>query len=382
MSSSSYSGSSAVYSDSSRASTPEAAAAPPPPAEAPSTEQPAAEVVVAPEAAPEPASHVEVGNNSDDDGDPFAYPINEDMLSDSSEDSSETDSSDSSTLSDEEERSKRGHVRLSCSDFSYTGCVIAFSLTAKQFAISSEAITVMFKPLRAQFDVVPSSQEMGKLIVDYLISEGYREAAELLCQESGLELPKDDIKNLDARMNIRCAIIEGRLDDALRLVKELCPTLLDENRDVRFHLMQQNLIEMIRRGEMERSLEYAQENLSNDNTLTDSQLERLEKTFALLAFEKPAESPFGKLLDQSQRQMVSTEVNGAVLRALNRPAAPRLEALLRMIVWAQKQLVTEREEDRTTAPPYSGPARYSGGASGGSTDTEAIARSLFGGTSC
>ncbi|KAK6045453.1 hypothetical protein COOONC_17043 [Cooperia oncophora] len=84
---------------------------------------------------------------------------------------------------------------------------------------------------------------------------------------------------------------------------------------------------------------------------------------------------------------VSTEVNGAVLRALNRPAAPRLEALLRMIVWAQKQLVTDREEDRTTttttAPPYSSTSgRYAGGASGGSTDTNAIARSLFGGTSC
>ncbi|PIO77677.1 hypothetical protein TELCIR_00161 [Teladorsagia circumcincta] len=279
-SSSSYSGSSAVYSDSSRASTPEAGA--PPPAEAASTDQPTEAVTSEP--APEPASHVEVENNSDDGRDPFAYPI----------------------------------------------------------------------------------------------------AAELLCQESGLELPKDDIKNLDARMNIRCAIIEGRLDDALQLVKELCPTLLDENREVRFHLMQQNLIEMIRRGEMEKSLEYAQENLSNDNTLTDSQLERLEKTFALLAFEKPAESPFGKLLDQSQRQMVSTEVNGAVLRALNRPAAPRLEALLRMIVWAQKQLVTDREEvvERPSTLPYSSSARYPGGGSGGSTDTNTIARSLFGGTSC
>ncbi|RCN39116.1 LisH protein [Ancylostoma caninum] len=229
---------------------------------------------------------------------------------------------------------------------------------------------------------IPSSQEMGKLIVDYLISEGYREAAELLCQESGLELPKDDIKNLDARMNIRCAIIEGRLEDALRLVKELCPTLLDENREVRFHLMQQNIIEMIRRGEMEKSLDYAQENLSNDPTLTDSQLDRLEKTFALLAFEKPAESPFGKLLDQSQRQMVSTEVNGAVLRALNRPAAPRLEALLRMIVWAQKQLVTDRDEDRSTAPPYPGAGRFGGASSSASADTNTIARALFGGTSC
>uniref|UniRef100_A0A158PC87 CTLH domain-containing protein n=1 Tax=Angiostrongylus cantonensis TaxID=6313 RepID=A0A158PC87_ANGCA len=265
----------------------------------------------------------------------------------------------------------------------------------------------------AKPETSPSSQEMGKLIVDYLISEGYREvtsvllnylqqnvvivvvyvallipmnlfleAAELLCQESGLELPKDDIKNLDARMNIRCAIIEGRLEDALRLVKELCPTLLDENREVRFHLMQQNLIEMIRRGEMEKSLEYAQENLSNDNMLTDTQLERLEKTFALLAFEKPSESPFGKLLDQSQRQMVSTEVNGAVLRALNRPAAPRLEALLRMIVWAQKQLITEREDDKTSVPPYPNAGRYGMPTSGPSSDTNTIARTLFGGTSC
>ncbi|VDM79636.1 unnamed protein product [Strongylus vulgaris] len=133
---------------------------------------------------------------------------------------------------------------------------------------------------------------------------------------------------------------------------------------------------------MEKSLDYAQENLSNDPNLTDSQLDRLEKTFALLAFEKPAESPFGKLLDQSQRQMVSTEVNGAVLRALNRPAAPRLEALLRMIVWAQKQLVTERDEDRNAAPPYPGAGRFGGAGTGASADTNTIARALFGGTSC
>ncbi|KAK5975174.1 hypothetical protein GCK32_011321 [Trichostrongylus colubriformis] len=51
--------------------------------------------------------------------------------------------------------------------------------------------------------------------------------------------------------------------------------------------MQPNLIEIIRRGEMEKSLKYAQENLSNDNTLTDSQLERLEKTFALWHSRNP-----------------------------------------------------------------------------------------------
>ncbi|KAJ1362193.1 Glucose-induced degradation complex subunit [Parelaphostrongylus tenuis] len=332
-SSSSYSGSSAVYSDSSRSTTPEPDG--PPVVSVAASDPSRGDVVDVP-----PEQVVARGDGDDhstSDEDPFAYSShNDDIASDTTHDSSEDDSNDSSSLSD-----------------------------------VTDEIT---KPKR---ESTPSSQEMGKLIVDYLISEGYREAAELLCQESGLELPKDDIKNLDARMNIRCAIIEGRLEDALRLVKELCPTLLEENREVRFHLMQQNLIEMIRRGEMEKSLEYAQENLSNDSMLTDSQLDRLEKTFALLAFEKPSESPFGKLLDQSQRQMVSTEVNGAVLRALNRPAAPRLEALLRMIVWAQKQLITERDDEKTSAPPYPNTGRYGMPSSGPSTDTNTIARTLL-----
>lgn len=59
-----------------------------------------------------------------------------------------------------------------------------------------------------------SNNEFSAVLIIYM----FLQAAELLCQESGLELPKDDIKNLDARMNIRCAIIEGRLEDALRLV--------------------------------------------------------------------------------------------------------------------------------------------------------------------
>ncbi|KJH53622.1 LisH [Dictyocaulus viviparus] len=348
-SSSSYSGSSAVYSDSSRASSPDPVA----PVETNVAESAPLENLVI-EAPSESAPHIDVDRHSTSDDDPFAYSSqNDDIASDSTQDSSEDDSNDTSSLDEDiDEGNKR---------------------------VNYERQSWVFL---ANLDTSPSSQEMGKLIVDYLISEGYREAAELLCQESGLELPKDDIKNLDARMNIRCAIIEGRLEDALRMVKELCPTLLEENREVRFHLMQQNLIEMIRNGEMEKSLEYAQENLSNDNMLTDSQLDRLEKTFALLAFEKPSDSPFGKLLDQSQRQMVSTEVNGAVLRAMNRPAAPRLEALLRMIVWAQKQLITERDDEKTAGPPYPNAGRYGVASSTPSSDTNTIARTLFGGTSC
>ncbi|EYC39025.1 hypothetical protein Y032_0680g1467 [Ancylostoma ceylanicum] len=95
----------------------------------------------------------------------------------------------------------------------------------------------------------------------------------------------------------------------------------------------------------------------------------------------PQEAPAGEPAPEAVAH-VSTEVNGAVLRALNRPAAPRLEALLRMIVWAQKQLVTERDEDRSTAPPYPGAGRFGGASTSASADTNTIARALFGGTSC
>ncbi|KHJ85998.1 hypothetical protein OESDEN_14264 [Oesophagostomum dentatum] len=115
---------------------------------------------------------------------------------------------------------------------------------------------------------------------------------------------------------------------------------------------------------------------SSDDDVTDSTStseDSDEKNRRKLGFQAKPKPPLSA---------VSTEVNGAVLRALNRPAAPRLEALLRMIVWAQKQLVTERDEDRNAAPPYPGAGRFGGAGTGSSADTNTIARALFGGTSC
>lgn len=56
---------------------------------------------------------------------------------------------------------------------------------------------------------------MKNLVVDYLICEGYREAAELLCTDAAIPFPKDAVENLDARMAIRDAIIGGRVSVCL-----------------------------------------------------------------------------------------------------------------------------------------------------------------------
>lgn len=52
---------------------------------------------------------------------------------------------------------------------------------------------------------------MKFLVLDYLISQGYREAAEYLCEDASIPFPRDAIENLDQRMRIRDDIIEGKV---------------------------------------------------------------------------------------------------------------------------------------------------------------------------
>lgn len=68
-------------------------------------------------------------------------------------------------------------------------------------------------------------------------------------------------------------------------------------------------------------------------------LSELERTLALLAFEKPQNSPFADLLEQAQRQKVASELNEAILKAENQEhTRPKMVSILKLIVWAQAEL--------------------------------------------
>lgn len=68
-------------------------------------------------------------------------------------------------------------------------------------------------------------------------------------------------------------------------------------------------------------------------------LHELERTLALLAFEKPEQSPFYDLLEQSHRQKVASELNAAILKQENHEhTSPRIANLLKLILWAQSEL--------------------------------------------
>lgn len=180
-------------------------------------------------------------------------------------------------------------------------------------------------------------EDMNKLIMNFLVTEGYVDAAEKFQLESGTE-PDTDLGTITDRVAVRKALQNGNVEDAIEKVNDLNPEILDMNPQLFFHLQQQRLIELIRNGKLEEALEFAQEELAPRGEENRVFLEEVERTVALLAFEDPSTSPFGDILDISQRQKTASELNAAILTSQSHEKDPKLPSLLKMLIWAQNQL--------------------------------------------
>ncbi|CAN4084007.1 unnamed protein product [Withania somnifera] len=173
--------------------------------------------------------------------------------------------------------------------------------------------------------------------MNFLVTEGYVEAAEKFRIESGTD-PDIDLATITDRMAVKKAVQSGNVEDAIEKVNDLNPEILDTNPQLFFHLQQQRLIELIRNGKIEEALEFAQEELAPRGEENQTFLEDLEKTVALLAFEDVSKCPVGELLDVSQRLKTASEVNAAILTSQSHEKDPKLPSLLKMLIWAQNQL--------------------------------------------
>lgn len=180
-------------------------------------------------------------------------------------------------------------------------------------------------------------EDMNKLVMNFLVTEGYVEAAEKFQMESATE-PDIDLGTITDRMAVRKAVQCGNVEDAIEKVNDLNPEILDTNPQLFFHLQQQRLIELIRSGKVEEALEFAQEELAPRGEENHAFLEELERTVALLAFEDTSTCPVGELLDISQRQKTASELNAAILTIQSHEKDPKLPRLLKMLIWAQNQL--------------------------------------------
>ncbi|KAI3868680.1 hypothetical protein MKX03_007480 [Papaver bracteatum] len=186
-------------------------------------------------------------------------------------------------------------------------------------------------------DVKIRKEDMNKLVMNFLVTEGFVEAAEKFKMESGTE-PDIDLATITDRIAVKKAVQCGNIDDAIEKVNDLNPEILDTNPQLFFHLQQQRLIELIRNGKVEEALEFAQEELAPRGEENQTFLEELERTVSLLAFEDFSKCPVGELLDISQRLKTASEVNAAILTSQSHEKDPKLPSLLKMLIWAQNQL--------------------------------------------
>ncbi|TYH53287.1 hypothetical protein ES332_D09G089400v1 [Gossypium tomentosum] len=206
----------------------------------------------------------------------------------------------------------------------------------EQMATSKKVITREEWEKRLN-DVKIRKEDMNKLVMNFLVTEGYVEAAEKFQMESGTE-PDIDLATITDRMAVKKAVQSGNVEDAIEKVNDLNPEILDTNPQLFFHLQQQRLIELIRNGKIEEALEFAQEELAPRGEENQSFLEELERTVLLLAFEDVSNCPVGELLDISQRLKTASEVNAAILTSQSHEKDPKLPSLLKMLIWAQNQL--------------------------------------------
>eukprot|EP00090_Calanus_glacialis_P033268 TRINITY_DN5519_c0_g1_i5.p2 TRINITY_DN5519_c0_g1~~TRINITY_DN5519_c0_g1_i5.p2 ORF type:complete len:247 (+),score=119.55 TRINITY_DN5519_c0_g1_i5:115-855(+) len=191
-------------------------------------------------------------------------------------------------------------------------------------------------------DIKVPRAAMNKLVMNYLVMEGFKDAAERFQEEAGIS-PGQDLGMLDNRINIRDSIQAGKIEEAISLVNQLHPQLLDNDRYLLFHLQQQHLIELIREQKIEEALQYAAEHLAERGEEDSTVLQELERTLALLAFDDPASCPFADLLTPAHRQQVASKLNAAILMAEHADSTQsKLAVSLKMLLWAQDELDKKR----------------------------------------
>mmetsp|Transcript_67369 Transcript_67369/g.140371 ORF Transcript_67369/g.140371 Transcript_67369/m.140371 type:complete len:279 (+) Transcript_67369:98-934(+) len=198
-----------------------------------------------------------------------------------------------------------------------------------------------------------SKEDLDRLVMNFLIIEGYKDTAENFSREATID-PGVDLSAISDRMQIRAALHSGDVDTAIERVNDLNPEILETNTGLLFHLQQQRLIEMIRQGQVKEALEFVQDELPSLCEENSAFLGELESTLALLAFETipcdgipPAVSDpdvpipppeLLELLEPLHRHKTASELNAAILASQAQEKESKLPMLLKMLVWAQDQL--------------------------------------------
>ena len=180
-------------------------------------------------------------------------------------------------------------------------------------------------------------EEMNKLVLNYLIIEGHKEAVEKFINETNTKVDFDYIL-LEKRQKIRNLIINGKIDSAVNEINDINIEILEKNPSLHFELQKQKLIEIIKQNKIDESIYFAQNILFPITSNDPSLLSELEKIMSLLAFDDISNSPFKEYQTHEQLKKLSSTVNLQILAFMMQPTDLVLPMVIKLLKFSQNEL--------------------------------------------
>ncbi|CAL9105215.1 unnamed protein product [Musa textilis] len=196
-------------------------------------------------------------------------------------------------------------------------------------------------------DVRIREVDVNKLVMNYLVTEGYAETADKFRIESGTE-PDVDLATVFERRAVLSAVESCYVKEATEKLNSLDPMILVMNPQIGFRLQHQRMIEMIRAGEMKMALLYGANEIFpgiENNVILFSIFSclvclALENYVFLIDFLKEfmRTTVLFPRLGPAQRLKLVSQVNAAILTSQNHEKEPKLPTLLKMLICIQNEL--------------------------------------------
>lgn len=234
-----------------------------------------------------------------------------------------------------------------------------------------------------------SKQDLNSLVMNYLIVEGYQDAAKKFAQEAKINLaspsyglapvsgiyattsatvtssaPSDSsisqqqqqdinsqyLASVHDRMVIKSLIQTGQIQKAIEKINDMDPELLDTHGELHFSLLRLQLIELIRicnastsstgvAADITPALEFATSHLARRAPANPKFLADLERTMALLCFPPDNLVPqLRDLMDLKLRQTVARDVNTTLLKGQGISGESKIAGLVKLWGWAEHEL--------------------------------------------
>lgn len=185
--------------------------------------------------------------------------------------------------------------------------------------------------IKARYDILAA-------IYEHLVTTANYDAAKMFAKEAAL--PEHELALVAVRQDVKNHIKVGRIEAALKELRQHFPAILQDQSSLLFELMLMQLIELIRASDFDTNpasidpaLEYARAQvlplIKDGQKDSPERMVELQKVMSLICIDASKGLPIvlADLLDQKSRDELATKVDSTILKSQNRMDLSSLERL-------------------------------------------------------